>query len=291
MRTAKPFSKPISQRLTRRSTQFGNTAPILELLHHKPAQPRQGMPPLLLIHGAWHAAWSWENWIAFLAEQDFEVYALSLRGHGTSEGDYRKARLRHYLADVQQVIARIGRQPILIGHSLGGWLIQHLLVNHTFPAAVLLASVPPRYPQSVVWRNLMRHPWVMLRGYFKRDLITFTESTALVRDFFTPETPEAVVASCRQRMTGASLGLFLEMAHRKPAKPKADTPTLVIAPTQDRNFTIRIQQHLAQRLGAEFSFLEGSGHDIPLDIKWRSAAQTTINWIENSRATLFHYQK
>lgn len=42
--------------------------------------------PLLFIHGAWHGAWCWEKFLSYFAEHGYESHALSLRGHGNSEG-------------------------------------------------------------------------------------------------------------------------------------------------------------------------------------------------------------
>ncbi|WP_371851154.1 alpha/beta hydrolase [Rhodococcus tukisamuensis] len=60
--------------------------PKLELIHRKPVGTPNG-PPILLVHGAWVGAWCWEyGFIDKLTELGWEVYALSLRGHGKSEG-------------------------------------------------------------------------------------------------------------------------------------------------------------------------------------------------------------
>jgi len=41
--------------------------------------------PLLFVHGAWHAAWCWdEHFLGFFADRGFRAVAVSLRGHGAS---------------------------------------------------------------------------------------------------------------------------------------------------------------------------------------------------------------
>jgi len=254
----------------------------LELLYQPAAIPRHDAPPILLVHGSWHAAWCWENWMPALAQRGFEVYALSLRGHGGSAGDYRRAETADYLDDVQQAIRQIGRQPLLIGHSFGGWLVQHLLAGERFPAACLLASVPPRYPLWVVLRNFIRNPLTMLGAFLSGDLIGFTRSNTLVREFFSARTPEAKVDACRKRLTGASMRLFIEMMLRKPPAPLPGTPTLVIAGECDGNFTPAMQQRLASRMGATMRVLPGSGHDIPLDVAWQEGIELVAEWLESA---------
>jgi pimeloyl-ACP methyl ester carboxylesterase len=41
--------------------------------------------PLLFVHGAWHAAWCWdEHFLPYFADRGYRAVALSLRGHGGS---------------------------------------------------------------------------------------------------------------------------------------------------------------------------------------------------------------
>ena len=39
-------------------------------------------PPLLFLHGAWHGAWCWENFLDFFTREGFVCHALDLEGHG-----------------------------------------------------------------------------------------------------------------------------------------------------------------------------------------------------------------
>lgn len=78
----------------------------LELLHHQPKEPVDS-PPLLFVHGAWHGAWCWEEYLLrWFSDQGYDAYALSLRGHGNSPSDkpLRRLRIRDYVDDVTQVV-------------------------------------------------------------------------------------------------------------------------------------------------------------------------------------------
>lgn len=62
----------------------------LETIARRPPQPRAGAPRVLLVHGVCVGAWVWEeHFMPYLADAGFEVHALSLRGHGASEGRAR----------------------------------------------------------------------------------------------------------------------------------------------------------------------------------------------------------
>ena len=117
----------------------------LETLTHKPeANPHP--TPLLFVHGAWHGAWCWEDhFLPYFAQHGYTSHAVDLRGHGKSEGGdrLRGTSISHYVSDLAQIIGKLERPPVLIGHSLGGLVVQKYLEKHQAPAAVLLASVPP----------------------------------------------------------------------------------------------------------------------------------------------------
>ena len=78
--------------------------------------------PLLFVHGAWHAAWCWdENFLGYFADLGYRALALSFRGHGGSATDkpLRKCSVADYVADIQSVADALPRQPVVIGHSMG----------------------------------------------------------------------------------------------------------------------------------------------------------------------------
>lgn len=43
-------------------------------------------PPLVFVHGSFHAAWCWaEHWLPFFSQNGYDSYALSLLGQGESD--------------------------------------------------------------------------------------------------------------------------------------------------------------------------------------------------------------
>lgn len=118
----------------------------LEVLCRTPSgQPKPA--PLLFVHGAYVSAWCWEeHFLPWFAERGWAAYALSLSGHGHSR---RREHLDSYsiddyVRDVAEVAARLPAPPVLIGHSMGGMVVQKYLEKHRAPAAVLMSSVPPQ---------------------------------------------------------------------------------------------------------------------------------------------------
>jgi pimeloyl-ACP methyl ester carboxylesterase len=236
--------------------------------------------PVLFIHGAWHGPWTWEEWIPLFRDEGYPAQAVTLRGHGPGEKGYRGIGLEDYRRDLEALIERLPQRPVLVGHSLGGLLIQHLLADRRLPAAVLLAPVPGRYPAGIILRNSLRHPWAVTQSTVRNDLAALVATPELVREFlFTPHTRADVVARCQARLTGAWPGLFREMVATAPPAPLAGTPTLLLAPEQDSSFTVDMQRRLAEKLGAEFRTIRSAGHNLPLDSPWRVAAQAALDFL------------
>jgi len=103
--------------------------------------------PILFVHGAYAGAWCWEErFLPWFARRGWAVHAVSLSGHGRSQGrdDLDRLNIDHYVADLIETIDTLPVPPILIGHSMGGMVVQKYLERAAAPAVVLMASVPPQ---------------------------------------------------------------------------------------------------------------------------------------------------
>jgi len=101
---------------------------------------------LVFLHGAFAGAWVWaEGFLPWFARRGYPAYALSFRGHGESDaaGDLHDLGVNDYRDDVRALLDRFGEAPVLIGHSMGGYVVQKIVEEVDLPAYVLMASVPP----------------------------------------------------------------------------------------------------------------------------------------------------
>ena len=140
----------------------------LEFIKEDPVSHARSTP-ILFVHGMSHAAWCWaENFLPYFAQHGYVSHALSLRGHGGSEGreQLRWTSLDEYVSDVAQAISLMEQSPVLVGHSMGGMIVQKYLESSDVPAAVLMASAPPRGVAQATLRVALRHPLV----FFKANL-------------------------------------------------------------------------------------------------------------------------
>jgi len=87
------------------------------------AQPRAGGRCFVLVHGAWHGAWSWERLAPHLREAGHDVRALTLAGVGERIGEIStRIDLETHIGDVVAFVRTQDlRQVVLVGHSYGGY--------------------------------------------------------------------------------------------------------------------------------------------------------------------------
>ena len=70
---------------------------------------------------------------------------------------------------------------MLIGHSMGGGVVQKYLETHDLPCAVLMASMPPRGALASMLKFMRRHPLLVLRANIAMSMKCFVDTPELVR--------------------------------------------------------------------------------------------------------------
>ncbi len=257
------------------------TSPKLEIISRKPVSPKD--TPLLFIHGMWHAAWCWEeNFLNFFAEKGFESYALSLRGHGKSEGKekLRFSSISDYVNDVETAIKLIGKEPILIGHSMGGYIVQKYLEKKNLKAAVLLAPVPHFGISAVTLRTLKERPLTFLKILSTLKLFPVLEKFEECRKFLFSDNLEIEKAKkyCA-KMHDEAFRAYLDMF--LPIKTKSiNAPILIMGAENDKAVLKKEIFATAKKLNAEAYILKNTAHDIMLENSWREAAAKIADWLE-----------
>jgi len=258
-----------------------------KLLEHRTLSPadRRYARPLLLIHGAWHGAWCWEPAMHDFAQRGFEVHAISLRGHGASDSlvFFNGCGVDDYLRDIDAALAQIAPTPVIIAHSLGGFLLQHLMERRQLPGVVLLCAMPHTGALRFLWHWARRHPGPALHATLTLNTIHLVGTPPLAREaFFRSGLPEAELLAHAAQLCPEPLRVALESIVRLPVPQPGRTPVLVVAAERDAVFTLAEQQALAAAWAAELAVIPGAAHDLMLDPAWPLAAdqiaQAAARW-------------
>jgi pimeloyl-ACP methyl ester carboxylesterase len=263
-----PAAPPLPVRVQRTTS----AVPRLELVGYVPSVPTT-RPPLLFVHGLGHGAWSWEEWLEAAAVAGHPAYAVSLRGHAGSEGDWRRGRLRDYVNEIIRVAASLPARPALVGHSTGALVVQHALARFPARAGVLIAPVPPGPALGTLARVLRQHPVDALRVLAGRSVSL--RASYLFDDERDPRAQEHA-RRCEPASPRAQYELLL---HRPPRRPRQDAPVLVLGSPDDRLVPIGSVRRTARHYEAVMREFPGLGHDLMLEPRWQEVHDAMLEWL------------
>jgi non-heme chloroperoxidase len=253
----------------------------LEIVSNVPAQPRA--TPLLFIHGAYTAAWCWEEtFLPYFAEAGYASYALSLSGHGRSRGREHldKYGIRDYVRDVREVTASLPAPPVMIGHSMGGMVIQKHLEQASAPGAALLASVPPQGLWGSALGLALRRPGLLA------DLNTLLGGGrvalgALREALFAQPIDDERLQRIYRRMQRESYRAIWDMTlfdlpriHRM-----RQSPLLVLGAEHDHLIPASMVEMTARAYGVAAEIFPGMGHGMMLERDWQRVAERVLSWL------------
>eukprot|EP00271_Cylindrocystis_brebissonii_P017147 TRINITY_DN4330_c0_g1_i3.p1 TRINITY_DN4330_c0_g1~~TRINITY_DN4330_c0_g1_i3.p1 ORF type:complete len:366 (+),score=84.41 TRINITY_DN4330_c0_g1_i3:83-1180(+) len=257
------------QRTWLHSLPSGKRLEVIEKL----ADASSGLPPIVFIHGSYHAAWCFaEKWLPYFQQRGHSCYALSMLGQGGSDlPDGPVAGTLQSLArDVAHFIrSSVGAPPVLLGHSFGGLIVQAYLAGpegarkgeeegqpgdslsraeaaaESFPglaAAVLACSVPPTGNAGLIRRFLKTKPLASIKVTLSLAARAFVWWRWLCREsFFSPSMPEEEVQRYQGLLGSSSRVPLFDLAalnaslpvEKPPALQAPPIPILVIGAAED----------------------------------------------------------
>jgi len=252
----------------------------IEHVVRHPAQ-RTHQTPILLQHGAWHGAWCWVHWLDYLPALGYETHAISLPGHGhsTRQKHINLYTLGEYVRTLAREVEAISPRPVVVGHSMGGGIVQKYLEDHCLPGAVLLAPLPASGMLGMMARFMRRHPAAMLKGALTLDSYRWVGTPELARElFFGPETT-VDAPRFHEQLVHESTTAGLQLALPFAGLNDIPSPVLVLAGERDAVFTLAEEKKTAAKYHAKFVTFKGQGHDLMLEPAWQQVADTVDRWI------------
>jgi len=116
---------------------------------------------IVLIHGLWMTALSWEHWVKHYTDKGYRVIARSWPG---MEGDIDQLRrdpsavatlgVTEVVDHYESIIRELDRPPIIMGHSFGGLMTQILLDRGLGAAGVAIDSAPVKGILVLPWSSI-----------------------------------------------------------------------------------------------------------------------------------------
>lgn len=270
----------------------------LEILRASPQDPALAeaaakRPPLLFVHGAFCGAWIWEeHFLPYFAERGWEAAAVSLRGHGGSgrREDLDHYGLRDFIDDVGEAMRSLKRPAVLIGHSMGGMVVQKVMdappPNAPAPiGVVLMASLSPwgLLPTSTFMASARPD---LLREIAMIQLMGPQAATpqgmqaAMLSDHAAPEDaarwfalmqPESRLATSQLTWLVPPLPSFL---------PESRPPMLVLGAEKDVFVPPPVVEATARYYQADrLEIIRDTAHAMMLEPHWQQVAERLENWL------------
>jgi len=192
---------------------------------------------LVFVHGMLSNADVWNPFLDYFSERGFSCKAVNLK-----EGlNLRKVHFRDY---VDKVKAMVTEEDIIIGHSMGGLIVQKVAEETTIKGGVAICSAPPK-GIKFSGRIVLSSSKYALKVIIKESAIVTYE-----------------------------LGMNRIAVDEK----KVNCPLLFIATKKDRLCTPEMVKRIAEKYNAEYKLYDGCHHFF-CDNNWRDIAKEIYKFI------------
>jgi 3-oxoadipate enol-lactonase len=227
-------------------------------------------PALVFLHGIGGAARAWRGQLAFFGDR-YRTLAWDMPGYGGSAPlpavsiETLADALRDFLQQTDAI------RPILVGHSIGGMIVQQLMANNPrLASAIVLAQTSPAFGKADGdWQKSFINARLgpLDRGATMAALApTLVEE--LVGDAPDPdglELARACMAAVPEATYRATMRALLGFDQRHALNNIA-IPTLVLSGSQDNNAPAAMMAKMASYIpSATYVEVEGAGHLLNLE--------------------------
>lgn len=257
----------------------------LELLHAAP-EGRISNKHILFVHGICVGAWVWEPYfLPFFANAGYHAWALSLRGHAGSPGreNLSFASLADYAEDVAWAVRHIGEPVIVVGHSMGGAVVQRWVYEGGNPRGMaLLSSVPP-WGLAMVAMNMGFCSPGLFGELFKMNQfgVDHADAKVLWKALFSHEFSPTEFESFAAKTHNESRLVSVELQGLTPIAPLfCGSPVYVSSGSNDAFIPVKEVERTAAYYNTRAEILPGLAHCLMLEKEWERAAKPLLAWMQ-----------
>ena len=237
------------------------------------------------MHGAFAGAWCWDEYfLPYFAQHGYRAHAVSLRGHGVSPGreELPLVGIDDYVADVLRAAGGLGREAVLIGHSMGAIVVQRAMRLRAAVAGVLMAPVPPQGLAGSAFLLAVRDPelWCEI-SLIQLAHPRYATLAGLRRAMFSAAVPPEDALRHFRRMQQESQRAMFDLGWPQYPwmKGTGKTPVMVIGAERDAFFPPYMIQETACIYGVAAEIIPEMAHAMMLEPNWKGAADRILAWL------------
>jgi hypothetical protein len=250
-------------------------------------EQEQHSVPLLFVHGSSCGSWLWQNFLQFYSSRCWLSYALNLRGHHLSDPvtDWGDVGVASYLEDVDKVVKWIGKDIILIGHSMGGVLGQKYAETKNPLKLILLHTAPPlSVMREIDFSAFMNRGKEQGRVMSDNVVESDSDPQKLIGYMFDQgNVDQDVLLRCHKIMGKESARALQEMQQVEVDAHKINCPVYVLGFDLKKiglDYPVDLSRELARYYSArDFQIIEPGGHLFMLEKNWEEFARLIEKWV------------
>jgi 3-oxoadipate enol-lactonase len=223
------------------------------------------VPPLVFLHGIGGAARAWRGQLDFFRHR-YRTVAWDMPGYGGS-APLPTVSIGALAEALQGFLQQVGAmRPILVGHSVGGMIVQQLLAKHSgIASAIVLAQTSPAFGKpDGDWQKAFIEARL---GPLDRGETLASLAPSLVKelvgedpDIGGTELARECMASVPESTYRATMLAMLGFDQRSALKDIV-VPTLLLSGSKDKNAPAPMMAKMATFIpSAKYVELEGAGH-------------------------------
>ena len=248
---------------------------------------------IVLIHGMFMTSLCWEKWIPYYEAKGYRVFAPAWPGRDKSVEELRKAhpdpelaklKLNHIVDHMEAFIKGLDEKPAIIGHSMGGLVVQILLQRDVAVAGIAIDPAPPAGVFTTEWSFvksnfpainpfLLSQPVQMTFEHFQyafANTLPLEEQRAAYDRYMVPES---------RGVPTSSLGSAGKVDFSKPHRP-----LLITAGEKDHIIPASLNRSNRNKYKApsvtDFKEFAGRDHFLIGSRGWEEVADTCLEWLK-----------
>ena len=204
------------------------------------------MSHFLLVHGAWHGGWCWEQVVPFLEAAGHQATAPDLPGHGSNACPIADVTLNSYVESLCDLLDGLDQTVVLVGHSMGGIVISELAERRPDSVAqlVYLSAFLIGKGETLLETNQDDHDSLLSKyRQIAEDKLSMTVHPEGIRSLFYHDCSDEDAAAAQARLVPQALAPITTPISVTETN-WGRIPRAYIECLQDRALTLDLQRHM-----------------------------------------------
>ncbi len=253
---------------------------------------------IVFIHGMFVTPTCWKKWQDYFQARGYRTLAPAWPEHDPPasaqrarhpNGALARLELSELVEHYRQIVRGLDEKPILVGHSMGGLIVQILLQEGLGIAGVAIDSAPPKGVFTVTW-SFLKSNWPAINPFASKDKPIYLDEASFHYAFTNTLSDGEAHAAWAAEVVPESrrVGKGPTTAAAKIDFKRARPPLLMIAGEKDHIIPAALnRKNFARYQGSSVTELRtfpGRDHWIIASDGWQEVADYVRGWIEKGQA-------